>query len=68
MDFRCFLVKGDEIERLSDGFVFEITEVRANEVDGHKYLWSSGKHINCTLKEGEFVLVRRKHDSRCDNY
>lgn len=37
MDFRCFLIKGDWVERLSDGCQMKIKEVHANEIVCNDY-------------------------------
>lgn len=68
MDFRCFLIKGDTVERLLDGCHMEIEEVRANEIVCDHYSLKLEKHIHDTLKEGEFRLVLRAMDSRYSNY
>lgn len=68
MDFRCFLIKGDTVERLSDCCQMKIEEVRANEIVCDYYNWKLDKHISCTLKEGEFRLMLRAIDSRYSNY
>ena len=61
MDFRCFLIKGDWVERLSDGCQMKIKEVHANEIVCNDYdpddkLWHS-----LTLKDGECCLALRTH-------
>lgn len=68
MDFRCFLIKGDTVERLSDGCQMKIEEVRADEIVCDHYDWKLEKHISCTLEEGEFLLMLRALDSRYSNY
>lgn len=68
MDFRCFLIKGDTVERLSDCCQMQIEEVRADEIVCDRYDWNTQKHTSYTLKEGEFRLVLRALDSRYSNY
>lgn len=68
MDFRCFLIQGDIVERLSDGWQMKVEEVRVNEIVCGSYNWKLDKHISCTLKEGEFRLMLRALDSRYSNY
>lgn len=68
MDFRCFLIEGDTVERLSDFCQMKIKEVYANEIVCDHYDWKLEKHISYTLKEGEFRLVLRAMDSRYSNY
>lgn len=68
MDFRCFLIKGDIVERLSDCCQMEVEEVRADEIVCDCYSWKTRKHTSYTLKEGEFRLRLRALDSRYSNY
>lgn len=64
MDFRCFLIKGDTVERLSDCCQIQIKEVCANEIVCEYYDWKLEENISCTLKEGEFRLILRALDTR----
>ena len=68
MDFRCFLIKGDTVERLSDFCQMKIKAVYADEIVCDHYDWKLEKHISYTLKEGEFFLKQRAFDTRTVNY
>ena len=68
MDFRCFLIRGDTVERFLDCRQMKVEEVCANEIVCGYYDMELEKHISCTLKEGEFCLRMRALDSRYSNY
>lgn len=66
MDFRCFLMVGDQVEAFDNGTTYTIDKVEKDSV------YSSGnEYYNIkprTLKEGEFFLKQRAFDTRTVNY
>lgn len=65
MDFRCFLMVGDEVTAFDNGKTYKIDKVEKDSVhsDGHKYYGIEPR----TLKEGEFFLKQRAFDTRTSN-
>lgn len=66
MDFRCFLMVGDQVEAFDNGTTYTIDKVEKDFVysEGHKYYGIKPR----TLKEGEFFLKQRAFDTRTVNY
>lgn len=66
MDFRCFLMVGDEVTAFDNGTTYTIDKVEKDSVhsNGHKYYKIEPR----TLREGEFYLKRRAFDTRTVNY
>lgn len=66
MDFRCFLMVGDEVTAFDNGTTYKIDKVEKDYVhsDGHKYYKIEPR----TLREGEFFLKQRAFDTRTVNY
>lgn len=66
MDFRCFLMVGDQVEAFDNGTTYTIDKVEKDSV------YSSGnEYYNIkprTLKDGEFFLKQRAFDTRTVNY
>ena len=64
MDFRCFLMVGDEVKSLVDNRIYKIKEVRKDSVHAEGRNWKTDKWEEHDLKEGEFVLYQRAFDTR----
>lgn len=66
MDFRCFLMVGDQVEAFDNGTTYTIDKVEKDFVysEGNKYYGIKPR----TLKEGEFFLKQRAFDTRTVNY
>lgn len=56
MDFRCFLVPGDEVQRLSDGAFMTIDIVNKESIQVSHFCLG-----NDILHEGEFSLSNRRN-------
>ena len=68
MDFRCFLLEGDTVERFLDGWQYKIKKVYASSIVCDFYDCVEDKHNLCTLRESDFRLVNRALDSRYSSY
>ena len=66
MDFRCFLMVGDQVEAFDNGTTYTIDKVEKDSVysEGNEYYNIKPR----TLKEGEFFLKQRAFDTRTVNY
>ncbi len=66
MDFRCFLMVGDQVEAFDNGTTYTIDKVEKDSVysEGNEYCNIKPR----TLKEGGFCLKQRAFDTRTVNY
>lgn len=66
MDFRCFLMVGDQVEAFDNGTTYTIDKVEKDSVysEGNGYYNIKPR----TLKEGDFFLKQRAFDTRTVNY